>query len=188
MSDFNHFRFVALFYDRLFAFLKPERLRQLLQVPVHGVLLDVGGGTGRVAQVLRSLADQVIVLDTSAAMLGRARDKGLLAVKGEAENLPFADDAMTRILMVDAFHHLRDQRQAAMETLRVLEPGGRLVIEEPNVEHIAVKLVALGEKVVLMRSSFQPPARVREIFEAFGGRVTIEREGFNFWAVIQVHQ
>jgi len=36
--------------------------------------------------------------------------------------------------------------------LRVLAPGGRLVIEEPDVERTPVRLIALAEKLALMRS------------------------------------
>ncbi len=140
----DHFRFVAPVYDRLFASPQPDRLRGLLELPVAGWMLDVGGGTGRVAQALRGLADEVVVLDESAAMLQQARLKGLPAVRGQAESLPFADGAFARILVVDAFHHLQDQQQAAVELLRVLAPSGRLVIEEPNVERTSVRLLASG--------------------------------------------
>ncbi len=132
----DHFRLVASIYDRVMAPPDPDRLRSLLGLPADGKLLDVGGGTGRVAQALRGLVDEVVVLDESAAMLEQARLKGLTAVQGQAEQLPFADGAYARILVVDAFHHLRDQRRAAAEFLRVLAPGGRIVVEEPNVEQI----------------------------------------------------
>lgn len=180
-----HFGLVAPFYDRLFAFLDPGRLRELLQLGGAGRVLDLGGGTGRVAQALRGFVDEIVVLDESVGMLRQARRKGLPAVRGEAERLPFANGAFTRILMVDTFHHLRDQRRAAAELLRVLVPGGRLVMEEPNVERTAVRLVALAEKLALMRSHFRSPQTARRIFEAAGGRVRLEREGTSFWAVVE---
>lgn len=181
----DHFRFVAPIYDRLFASLDPDGLRGLLELPVSGRVLDVGGGTGRVAQALRGLAGEVVVLDESAGMLQQARLKGLPAVRGRAERLPFADGAFARILVVDAFHHLRDQRQAAVELLRVLAPHGRMVIEEPNVEHRSVRLIALAEKLALMRSHFRPPSAVQQILEAAGGNVRLVRQGANFWAVVE---
>jgi ubiquinone/menaquinone biosynthesis C-methylase UbiE len=180
----DHFRLVAPVYDRVLSPPDAERLRRLLELPVTGQILDVGGGTGRVAQTLRGLAGDVVVLDESAAMLEQARLKGLTTVQGQAEHLPFPDDAFARVLIVDAFHHLRDQRQAAAEFLRVLAPGGLIVIEEPNVEAAAVKLVALAEKVALMRSHFRRPVAVQEIMQAAGGRVRLEREGGTFWAIV----
>jgi len=138
-----------------------------------------------VSQSLQGIVDEIVVLDESAGMLRQARRKRLPAVRGEAERLPFADGAFTRILMVDTFHHLRDQRQAAAELLRVLAPGGRLVMEEPNVERTSVRLIALAERLALMRSHFRSPQTVQEIFEAAGGRVRLEREDATFWAVVE---
>jgi len=182
---FDHFSLVSRYYDRLFPVLNAERLRELLQLPAAGRVLDLGGGTGQVAQALRGFVDEIVVLDESVGMLHQARLKGLPAVRGEAERLPFANGAFTRILMVDTFHHLRDQRQAAAELLRVLAPGGRLVIEEPDVERTPVRLIALAEKLALMRSHFFSPQAVLEMFEAAGGRVCLEREGGKFWAVVE---
>lgn len=183
-GSMDHFRWVAPIYDRVMAPPDPDRLRELLELPAAGKLLDVGGGTGRVAQALRGLVDEIVVLDESDGMLERARLKGLAIVQGRAEQLPFADGAFARVLVVDAFHHLRDQRRAAAEFLRVLAPGGRAVIEEPNIEHPAVRLVALAEKVVLMRSHFHPPAKVQRIMETAGGSVRLICEERTFWAVV----
>jgi ubiquinone/menaquinone biosynthesis C-methylase UbiE len=101
------------------------------------------------------------------------------------ERLPFADGVFARALMVDTFHHLRDQQQTATELLRVLSPQGRLVLEEQNVERVSIRLTALAEKVALMRSHFHPPQVVQQMFEAAGGRVRLERDGINFWAVVE---
>ncbi len=181
---FDHFSWVAPFYDRFFA-VDPGPLRDLLKLPGAGWVLDLGGGTGRVAQALRGDSDEIVVLDESVGMLRQARRKGLPVVCGEAEHLPFVGGAFARILVVDAFHHLRDQQRAACELLRVLAPGGRLVMEEPNVERIPVWLIAFGEKLALMRSHFRSPRAVQRMFEAVGGRVRLEREGARFWAVVE---
>jgi ubiquinone/menaquinone biosynthesis C-methylase UbiE len=129
--------------------------------------------------------DQVVVLGESPGMLRQARLKGLPAVRGQAERLPFAQGAFARILVVDTFHHLRDQREAAAELLRVLAPRGRLVVEEGSVELTPVRLVAVAEKLLLMRSRFFSPQGVQGMFEAAGGRVRLQREGAKFWAVVE---
>ena len=51
-SLLGHFSLVSRYYDRLFPFLNAERLRELLQLPAAGRVLDLGGGTGQVAQAL----------------------------------------------------------------------------------------------------------------------------------------
>lgn len=185
MPRLDHFHFMATVYDRVITTVQPERLKELLQLPAEGPLLDVGGGTGRVAQTLAACVGQVIVLDESLGMLRQAWDKSLPVARAQAERLPFPDDAIPHILMVDAFHHLGNQARAAAELMRVLAPGGRLVIEEPNIEHRAVKLVALAEKLTLMRSHFHPPSRMKQMFEAIGGQVRLVLDNPNFWLVVE---
>jgi len=185
MRRFDHFALFAPFYDRLFTTLNLDRLRELLALPV-GRLLDVGGGTGRVSGALTGLAGEIVVTDLSAAMLRQARGKdGLRPVRAHAERLPFPDGSFDRVLVVDALHHFCDQEWAAGELLRVLTPGGRLVVEEPNIEHWPVKLIALGERLALMGSRFYWPETMRRIFETRGGRVTMYTDdAINAWVVV----
>jgi hypothetical protein len=63
--------------------------------------------------------------------------------------------------------------------------GGRLVIEGPDVEQRPVRMIALAEKLILMRSHFHAPQAVQGMLEAAGGRVRLEREGGKFWAVVE---
>lgn len=186
MTTLDHFAFLAPFYDRLFGFPDAARLSVLLRLPTPGRLLDAGGGTGRAGEMLRGQAAQIIVVDLSAAMLRQAgRKPGLRVSRAHVERLPFPDGAFERILMVDAFHHLRHQHQAALDLLRVLAPGGRLLVGEPNIETLPVKLIALGERLALMRSRFYSPSDMRRIFEAAGGRVTLESDhAHNVWVSV----
>ena len=176
MTQLGHFDLVARFYDRVFHFLGPERLMNLLQAQPSQLILDIGGGTGRVSQ---TFGDEyvVVVCDPSWGMLTEARQKRMIACCGLAEHLPFADGAFDRVVMVDTFHHLRDQHVAARETLRVLRPGGRLVIEEPDIRRQAVKWTALGERLLLMRSRFYSIADLARVFKEAGARIAAIEEG-----------
>lgn len=181
----DHFRLVAPHYDRIFAFHSAARLKELL-CPCDGLwILDAGGGTGRVASTLQELTWRLVVLDESAGMLREARGKGLIAVLGAAEALPFRAHAFPRALMVDAFHHLRDQERSAADLVRVLAPGGRLVVLEPDIRDWRVKLTALGEKLLLMRSRFRSVQAVKRIFWATGAQVEVSAEAAYFWAVVK---
>jgi len=79
MPVFDHFGFIAPYYDRLIRRSKPEKLLAQIDPPVSGVLLDVGGGTGRVAETLLGRTERVIVADLSMGMLQQARVKNNLA-------------------------------------------------------------------------------------------------------------
>jgi ubiquinone/menaquinone biosynthesis C-methylase UbiE len=183
---FDHFEHVAPFYDDVIRLREPERLISRLGLPVRGRLLDAGGGTGRVAQALKGLASDILVADISLGMLRQAGEKdGLLRVCAPTERLPFPDGTFERILMVDALHHVINQKATARELLRVLMPGGRLVIEEPDVRTFQVKLVALAEKLALMRSHFLTPPAIAQLFAVPGVRTRVEADGFNAWVIVE---
>jgi demethylmenaquinone methyltransferase/2-methoxy-6-polyprenyl-1,4-benzoquinol methylase len=185
MPLLDHFDLLAPFYDSLIQFQAAERLISMAGLPVAGLLLDAGGGTGRVSQTLTGQAGQIVVADISHKMLRQAAGKkGLKPVRAHTEALPFPSHAFDRIIMVDAFHHLIDQVQTAREMWRLLKPGGRILIEEPDIRTLAVKLVAIVEKVALMRSRFLSPARIASLFYFPHVRTQIKREGFNAWIVI----
>jgi ubiquinone/menaquinone biosynthesis C-methylase UbiE len=185
MPAFDHFDFLAPLYDIIFRPADPRELFGRIGLPVTGALLDAGGGTGRVSQFFQGMADPIIVADLSHPMLTQARRKdGLRPVCSHSERLPFADGSFARIIMVDAFHHVCDQRSTAAELWRVLAPGGRLVIEEPDVRTAGVKLLAAAEKLALMRSRFLSPPRIAGLFDYPGAGIRIAAENTTAWIVV----
>jgi ubiquinone/menaquinone biosynthesis C-methylase UbiE len=186
MPSFNHFDIMASLYESVIRPADSRELRDRIGLPAGGALLDAGGGTGRVAQFLTGDDDPVVVADLSLKMLAQARRKaGLRPVCSGTERLPFPDGLFARIIMVDAFHHVCDQRQTAAELWRVLRPGGRLVIEEPDVRSFAVKLLAVGEKLTLMRSRFLSPPAIAELINFPDARVHVETGSSNAWIIAE---
>lgn len=171
-----HFDWIAPLYERLVRPQPPEALLEALDLrPTHRVL-DLGGGTGRVAQFLQ--AAQVVVADLSRKMLRYAVAKpGLQGVCARGEQLPFPTAAFDRVLIVDALHHVQDQEQVLDEAWRVLRPGGRLLIEEPDVTQPLGRWIRLGERMLLMRSRFLIPEAIAARFFPAQGDI-LRRRGF----------
>jgi len=180
----HHFDWIAPFYDRAIPFARLEKMLGVLSLPCDGTLLDAGGGTGRVASVLQPYLSQVFVVDVSRGMLAQAASKGLPALNAQSEQLPFAANLFERILMVDALHHVNHQAETLRELYRVLKPGGILVIEEPDIRAWPVKLVALAEKLALMRSHFLSPPEIAALLPA-DAQVKIETQDYNAWVIVE---
>lgn len=173
------FDLFAPWYERLFAPPPLDPLKRLLDLPTTGILLDVGGGTGRVVSQLLGMVGQVIVVDPSRGMLKQATKRhNLQVIQGVAERLPFAAEAFSRILVVDALHHFEDAHAAIHEMVRVLAPGGRLLIQEPDWRLPHIRLVAWGEKLLFMHSHPRPPQMITAMVRASGIQVHwIARDG-----------
>jgi demethylmenaquinone methyltransferase/2-methoxy-6-polyprenyl-1,4-benzoquinol methylase len=182
---FDHFGLIAGVYDRAGTFQVSELLSVCLDLSPNCRFLDAGGGTGRVAATMRSMVRNLFVADLSYGMLRYAVRKGLPAVCAPAESLPFAFGSFERIIMVDALHHVIDQRQTARELFRLLAPGGRIVIIEPDIRKPIVKIIAIGEKVLLMRSHILNCEKIAALFTDPDAKVSVLYEGFTIISIVE---
>lgn len=99
--------------------------------------LDVACGTAYLTRHLRGLA---VGLDQSAAMVAiaqeRLRERGGLALTGDALALPFADGAFDRVLTGHFYGHLvPGERAAFLAEARRVAPGELIVIDSAPREH-----------------------------------------------------
>lgn len=179
---FDHFSFIAPLYARV-AYSKTKVMCEVASLPARGRLLDVGGGTGRVASAIREYVDEVVLADVSFAMLAHSPRPALMPVCGASELLPFPDSSFDRVIIVDALHHVEHHSRTADEMFRVLKPGGILVIEEPDIRAFGVKLIAIAEKLLLMRSHFLAPDAIMKLF-AMGEKSTRSADG-TAWVVVK---
>ncbi|EKD87621.1 MAG: hypothetical protein ACD_35C00311G0007 [uncultured bacterium] len=183
---FEHFNLLAPIYEYFIHPNDPIKLQSLIPDNHQGILLDAGGGTGRVSQYLHRKAEHIIVADVSFEMLQEAQRKaGIQTVRGQTESLPFQNNTFDCIIMVDAFHHVENQFRTASELRRVLKPGGWLIIEEPNIRFLGVKLIAIAEKMALMQSHFLAPEHIVQYFDHKNFNVKVEYEDKLAWICVE---
>ncbi|HEU4513398.1 MAG TPA: methyltransferase domain-containing protein [Nocardioidaceae bacterium] len=101
------------------------------------LVLDVAAGTGIVARALAPHVAGVVAVDRTEAMIEEGRRRvgaeghhNLEFVAGSAEGLPFCDEAFSLVVTRFSLHHFADPAPAVREMVRVLRPGGRLVVKD----------------------------------------------------------
>ena len=139
-----------------------DRALGLLELTERDAVIDVGCGPGADLELMHRQARSAVGVDLSESMvkaaLRRVPDAKVLI--GRATELPFAkgsfDAAWARALLI----HVRDPETAVGEMARVLQPGGRVVLSEPDHgSHIVqTRYPATFEKIKEhRRSRFQNP-------------------------------
>lgn len=100
-----------------------------------GRLLDIGTGTGRMAELFAGKADHIVALDKSLAMLRVARAKlqhisadRVEVIQGDFSSLPFAPDSFDTVLFHQVLHFANSPAAALCEAARVCAIGGRIAI------------------------------------------------------------
>jgi demethylmenaquinone methyltransferase/2-methoxy-6-polyprenyl-1,4-benzoquinol methylase len=102
-------------------------------------ILDVAGGTGDLARLFaRRVGEtgEVVLTDINRSMLATGRDhlidQGVVlpAAQCDAERLPFRDDTFDCVSVAFGLRNMTHKERALAEMLRVLRPGGRLLVLE----------------------------------------------------------
>lgn len=112
-----------------------EKTLDLTGVEPGRVAADLGAGTGFVTEALIDRGLTVIAVDQSPPMLEALRrkfpDREAVDLRvGDAEQLPI-DDAATDYSFANMFlHHVEDPPLAIREMVRIVRPGGRVVITD----------------------------------------------------------
>lgn len=167
-------------WDRLRALLTPsaqveDALCRALDPEPLGRLLDIGTGTGRIAELLAGRADHVVGLDRSPEMLrlARARLQNLPSemwelTQGDFSALPFPAASFDTVVLHQVLHYATEPGFPLAEAARVCRPGGRIAIvdlaaherEELRQRHAHARLGFTDEQLLewLTGNGFAPTA------------------------------
>ena len=110
-------------------------LARALEARPLGRLIDIGTGTGRMAELFAERAERIVALDKSLAMLRVARAKlqhlpaeRVELVQGDFGSLPFAADSFDTVLFHQVLHFAQAPATVLAEAARVTRPDGRVAI------------------------------------------------------------
>jgi len=95
-------------------------------------ILDVGCGIGTYVRKFRNFSEHVHGIDVDEERVTQgARDLPNLQVCA-SEHLPYPDNTFDVVVLNEVIEHVSDDQQTIRECLRVLQPGGKVVIFAPN--------------------------------------------------------
>ena len=106
---------------RLYAETYEKYRRCLERCPAQGVALELGAGAGFAREYIPELVCSDVFWH---------RD---VAVVGDATRLPFADNSLRALFMLNTFHHIPDAAAFLREAERCLHPQGRVLICDQHV-------------------------------------------------------
>jgi len=129
-------------YGRVFRALHQELLQELLDKYVAGdaVVLEVACGTGHITELLSQSNRQLIACDLTRPMMEQARNRTAGAhklpsfVETNAKRLPFGNSRFDAVISTRFLHLFpaSEQRIVLSEMLRVLKPGGIILVDFDN--------------------------------------------------------
>lgn len=184
----DDFRLIAKIYDRI---IKPKDeiswQKLICDFSPDSTLLDVGGGTGRIAGAMEDCFNRIIIYDVSLPMLKETKNENgkIDRVCGKVENLALQRNYFDAVIMVDTLHHVEDHQKAMLTILNALKPGGTFILEEPDIRKFPVKLIALMEKLLFMRSHFLKPEEINNWIDKKNYDVNLIEEENNYIFVIK---
>lgn len=129
-------RFVARLYNGSHAPLTDWAFTHLEDIPEGAAALDVGCGGGRTIKKLAAKMRQVYGIDWAAGSVAASRghNKRLMAEgrvhveQASVSRLPFADDTFDLVTAIETQYYWPNIQGDVKEILRVLKPGGRLMV------------------------------------------------------------
>ena len=162
--------------------------------PLEGArILDIGCGLGVYVRKFREFSDHVCGVDIDAKRLreGARTTPGLML--SSSETLPFRDAAFDVVVLNEVIEHVRDDAATLKEALRIIRPGGHVVIYAPNrLYPFETHGIYLGSKFVFgniplvnwlpdpLRNKLVPHARaytkrgIRRTYRNLDARVDVE--------------
>lgn len=145
MNAIDYFDHVAPDWDQLqsmfFSTAVREKALALANIKKGQLAADVGTGSGYVTTGLLEKGLKVIAVDQSDAMLDVMREKfsgnqNVEFRKGDVLQLPIKDNTVDYVFANMVLHHLTQPLAGLREMVRILKPGGKLVITDMDKHNI----------------------------------------------------
>lgn len=145
------FKYYSRQYDKFMKIFNLDKNQEILKIlkDVNNLdILDIGGGTGTLANSLINLGAKVTILEPEVKMTNIAKRKNnkVMIINGYSTNIELESNSFDLIIMRDSFHHIEDKIGTLNECKRLLKNKGKILIYEFDRTHIITKLIYIFER------------------------------------------
>lgn len=139
-------------------------------------VLEVGPGPGELSErIARELGAEVVAIDISPRMVELTKERGIDALLGDVQALPFEDEQFDLVVAAWVLFHPADLTAALAEIARVLRSGGRLVAATNGDRHLEELWELVGGRVESQFTAENGERLLRRHFES------VDRELVEGW-------
>jgi ubiquinone/menaquinone biosynthesis C-methylase UbiE len=148
-------------------------INEYLTLDQYETIIDVGGGTGLIAKVLRRMTQEsdIAIIDLSRSMLQKVGAPTLFVIQGDVTSFPLKNETFTLAIIINTIHHINEGKQqlALREVFRILKKQGRIFIIDiwfPNT--FLSNLFVITEKLLVGKTSHLTPDAMKRMVQDIG--------------------
>lgn len=109
-------------------------VKKLRRSGFSGTLWDVGSGTGVVTAALVAAGIPAIAIEPSTGGAAIATQRGVVSIQGTLQSLSLPDSCLAGVGAFDVLEHVTNRQDLLQEIVRVLVPGGYLIVSVPALQ------------------------------------------------------
>ena len=147
-------------------------------------VLDFGCGPGTFSIRAARYCNTVTGVDITEEFVRVANDSfaalelsNAKAVRVPPDRLPFEDGSFDALIMVDVIHHLDDIATSMTEAIRVIRPGGKVIVFEPNKLNPLIWLIHYLDKNERGLLALGTPRKYEKILKRYASNIRYRYSG-----------
>ena len=160
-------------FIKLFNLDKKGEIKDILELKGEEIVLDIGGGTGKLAEYICEDCKIVYVLDESKGMLSKVEENArVVPILGDVLDINFENNSIDIVIISDVLHHIENQQRLIEETYRILKKNGKLIILDFEKNHIKTKILKAFEFTLFGKLYFRTS---KDVVNLISGKFTITK-------------
>ena len=184
------FKYYSKQYDKFMKIFNLDKNKEIVKVlkDINNLeILDIGGGTGTLADTLINLGANVTILDPEIKMTNIAKEKNnkVNILNGYLTNVGLNDELFDLIIMRDSFHHIEDKEETLKECKRLLNNKGKIFIYEFDKTNIITKLIYIFERSCFEKVKMLSKNEMKKLASKYfnnGEIIEISSYEYIYWA------